>query len=1085
MLTTRSIPKYLSRTNSIGKYILVFLSIGCTFTANASQDVIPKQAMAYLLDRDWQGVYFELRIDDTVAKEPVNRFLMGHACLATNRNNEAFRLFLTVHSEQDRKAWLSWAKVHLNAHRTPVIRYIYADALARTGEFEAAYQQYTKATNTSPSFSLAYNGRGLLLINQGKPHEASIDFLKAIELNPNLADACANYGNYCVLIEAASNFSNHDAPPLGIRYFNQSLESNPDFALAYNGRGCLLYGCGKFEQAVDDFIRAYTIMPELETAHLNESFALSAASKVCALYQAYDAGKCDRPGMSIATYVDQHNTYQELLKERKQEIQKRQQDLPVLPSNWEQTWVQNQQDRHGEDQRRIDHRSVQNLVIQRITDLEMKIANAHFERQQSLAGLDFASKMHKKLSLIELAATLPKDVLDAYSAFKDNRLKEYLTKEVFKESIKTGAVLSMPNEAASTAAEMTFAVIFQNPITYAVAPAKLMVGHETQSRLSQLIHAKDKEISTLARDYSRQMDHLRRSGIEVYHHQHDITVYDGVDTWKYQAGTDRPGPRITLQTRASRPFWDIAALASHLRDMTKNPIHDYSRTDKRSISMRVRTGPSNTTTIVTDSPATQKIAAMQMGIQGRHYGIMDAPTDQKITQLMNRSVHSVIAVNSGKPPIGPTIQSPTYRDLDHRVLDLAKYSKGAASANIPQLSKYNGSVKTAQPGDIVVRTGGPGTIPHTYTYFGNQKVKGMHFDSIELVRTEKTNQAYIVPKHWTADSGPQQNFYRPLESTQIECTYKGKQTTLADLPEKVKGEIVQTCFEHQVKALGSHKGNYQLPGINRKSNQCTDFTLQSYSKAFADHDVHFTRSTGQRMDFSEVFSAQINIGPVRLESTNPMSTVTTKVISTGINSAGIINKVPISARTGQAIQTSMPQVAAPFHGIQNRDLIRNQGPKFVHTPSTGGGYTLPDQGIKRQRQTVTYTPTAPDIKINIRPPLPERRWDVYDDTRKYVWFGPGDDGPGGGLAGSGPGRGPDGGSPGGSGWGGPGGTAGSLRNSLGLTTPTFTPPKPPMSQPGGISTEDLAKVITDRGNWPVLPMFVYTLETPRKEDTVE
>lgn len=94
------------------------------------------------------------------------------------------------------------------------------------------------------------------------------------------------------------------------------------------------------------------------------------------------------------------------------------------------------------------------------------------------------------------------------------------------------------------------------------------------------IGQKSAEWIDLAAKYASYQDRLRELGIEVYRHQHSIKIDDGVDKWRYESRLGG-APTITLETRLDRPFWDIGALAGHLHDMTKNPIEDYSRIERR------------------------------------------------------------------------------------------------------------------------------------------------------------------------------------------------------------------------------------------------------------------------------------------------------------------------------------------------------------------------------------------------------------------------------------------------------------------------------------------------------------------------
>ncbi len=343
---------------------------------------------------------------------------------------------------------------------------------------------------------------------------------------------------------------------------------------------------------------------------------------------------------------------------------------------------------------------------------------------------------------------------------------------------------------------------------------------------------------------------------------------------------------------------------------------------------------------------------------------------QKVLSWKPYDVSDLMKSGAAAKPITP----------DRRIEHLAQISSQATNSPIPELPKYNGVSKIAQPGDIVVRTGGIGTIPHTYTYFGPQKIGDMPFDSVELVKIDRTNQAYILPKHWTADTGPNQNFYRLLESD-IPCMYNGEKTTLVKLPSTLKQKVIQDNFEVNIQSLGSNRGDYVLPGVNRESNQCVDFPIESYSKAFAKNNIQFTNRRNQNIDFSEVFSVEIDAGGVRVQSSNPMSDTTTHFIASAIESVGRTANIPISVSNGFAIQSSMPRVAAPYYGITEKDL--HFDPRI---PSTLGGYTHSGFAANASK---AHTIAAPNFLGEFEPPklAPRTRKEWVDTHRPFYWGG--------------------------------------------------------------------------------------------------
>lgn len=201
---------------------------------------------------------------------------------------------------------------------------------------------------------------------------------------------------------------------------------------------------------------------------------------------------------------------------------------------------------------------------------------------------------------------------------------------------------------------------------------------------------------------------------------------------------------------------------------------------------------------------------------------------------------------------------------DASLRQLAKYSRHCVlnrEKALEKLPPYNPNAKTAQPGDIFVRTGRFVTIPHGGNYWGLVKSGELHYDAIEL-RRDSADNTYIVPMHWTADKGPNLNFYRPLES-EIPCLYKGKQRTLKNLPLHIKEALREKVWQLDHARLGSTHGDYKFVGVFRTSNQCIDSLLEPWDKASKIMEITITDNQGNPIEFRDHFRL--------LNTANPMS----------------------------------------------------------------------------------------------------------------------------------------------------------------------------------------------------------------------
>ena len=223
---------------------------------HASRAVIPPEVEQGVLEQKWDQVREGLTSDEMQATDPVARLLAGHACLATNRNNESLFFFGSVQDNTELEKWAEWTTSLLQSHPDhAVAHYLRGDALARLGKFNAAVSEFSMALDKDGRFSLASVARGTVETMQGEIDAAVVDLMGAIGRAPNLAEAYAAMGtHYVVRSEAA-----HGA----LKFFDQAIEINPEFALAYVGRAGAHYGVGDFDQAFADLEQAVAFAPEV------------------------------------------------------------------------------------------------------------------------------------------------------------------------------------------------------------------------------------------------------------------------------------------------------------------------------------------------------------------------------------------------------------------------------------------------------------------------------------------------------------------------------------------------------------------------------------------------------------------------------------------------------------------------------------------------------------------------------------------------------------------------------------------------------------------------------------------------------
>jgi tetratricopeptide (TPR) repeat protein len=303
----------LIRWMSLTWILTFFIAISPGFATQSSvEDAI--------LKGNWEVVYNSFDKDTAKANDPIARFLMGHVCLATNRNNESMLHFLSVKAEKDLQSWSGWTDSLLHKYPdNPVVIYLSADAKARAGKFEEALEGFTQALQRKEDFALAMNARGVVRALTNDWDNAQVDFYMATKLDPSFADAYANLGMLGIFRETSLDL---DTGTLNV--FNQALKINPEFALAYNGRGCIYFGSGRFEESAKDFEMASQLCPVLVMAEINNGFASAYASKLVTL-----ASMERKPG---TTYENLNQRYPNVLEEQQQPL------LNMLPSQKDQAF---------------------------------------------------------------------------------------------------------------------------------------------------------------------------------------------------------------------------------------------------------------------------------------------------------------------------------------------------------------------------------------------------------------------------------------------------------------------------------------------------------------------------------------------------------------------------------------------------------------------------------------------------------------------------------------------------------------------------------------------------------------------------
>tara|TARA_B100000575_G_scaffold282346_1_gene273918 strand:- start:281 stop:2419 length:2139 start_codon:yes stop_codon:yes gene_type:complete len=147
----------------------------------------------------------------------------------------------------------------------------YGAILQSIGKSKDAEISYRKAIELNPDFADAYSNLGNLLRDLGNLRESEFYIRNAIELNPNFANAHLNLGN---LLRDLSDLKEAEIA------FRKAIELNPNLAEAYSNLGSILTDLGDLQKAEHYLRKAIKLRPDFAVAHSNLGGTLKALGKL-------------------------------------------------------------------------------------------------------------------------------------------------------------------------------------------------------------------------------------------------------------------------------------------------------------------------------------------------------------------------------------------------------------------------------------------------------------------------------------------------------------------------------------------------------------------------------------------------------------------------------------------------------------------------------------------------------------------------------------------------------------------------------------------------------------------------------------
>jgi tetratricopeptide (TPR) repeat protein len=167
------------------------------------------------------------------------------------------------------------------------------EVLLKKGSVNEAIAQFQKALQIEPDFAEARNNLGNALLRKGSLDEAIAHYQRALQIKPDYAEARNNLGN--ALLQKGKVDE-------AIAYYQRALQIKPDSAEAHNNLGEALLKKGNVDEAISHYQRALQIKPDNVEAQYNLGNALLQKGSVDEAIAHYQRALQIKPDCVEASY---------------------------------------------------------------------------------------------------------------------------------------------------------------------------------------------------------------------------------------------------------------------------------------------------------------------------------------------------------------------------------------------------------------------------------------------------------------------------------------------------------------------------------------------------------------------------------------------------------------------------------------------------------------------------------------------------------------------------------------------------------------------------------------------------------------
>ncbi|MBF0558428.1 MAG: tetratricopeptide repeat protein [Nitrospirae bacterium] len=125
---------------------------------------------------------------------------------------------------------------------------------------EKAMEQYLTAIKLKSDYAEAHNNLGNVYDSLNMPEKAEEQYLTAVKMSPDNADMRFNFGNFC---------RSHNMPEKAIEQYLMVIKLRPDYVEVYNNLGGLYFMLDMPDKAKNAFQTVIRLKPDFAQAHYN------------------------------------------------------------------------------------------------------------------------------------------------------------------------------------------------------------------------------------------------------------------------------------------------------------------------------------------------------------------------------------------------------------------------------------------------------------------------------------------------------------------------------------------------------------------------------------------------------------------------------------------------------------------------------------------------------------------------------------------------------------------------------------------------------------------------------------------------